>query len=86
MNFAIHPPEACTQPRQHCAWHNIDEPGGWRNCGECGHAYPTAGALRRTYRRMVWQVFAGEPLWRIWRCLTVRASRIDYCPLCAHDL
>ncbi len=83
---------------QHCAWHNVDEPLGETDylvCGECWHLYRTARDLRREYRRMMrgdwqheWLLFKDlrTSAWRrMWRYLTVRADRIHFCPLCAHD-
>ena len=71
----------------HCHWHNVDEPGtGYIGCGECGHLYRTACELRRAYRREVLRPSFGVPLrWRLWRVLTIRASRISFCQECIHD-
>lgn len=77
-----------------CYVHNVVEPvdGAYLVCFECGHVYPTAGALRRDYRREYWRVsgIAGAyppiPLWRRLRsAVTVRVSRVTFCPHCVHD-
>jgi len=84
--------EACDDT--HCHIHGVHEPadGAFLVCFECNHVYPTARALRRDYRRGYWESTAGsewgpaDPLWhRVWRVLTVRASRIDFCQHCTHD-
>lgn len=82
--------EACTD--WHCFSHNVDEPKtGWQLCAECMHVFPTARALRRDYRRTYWRHtrddrFGRVPLWyRLWRAATIRASRINHCPHCAHS-
>lgn len=77
----------------HCYAHGVDEPQtGWLVCGECGHVFPSAGALRRDYRREYWRIASMEgvsppiPLWRrIRTAATVRASRVTFCPHCLHD-
>lgn len=76
-----------------CYVHGVVEPaeGAWLVCFECGHVYPTAGALRREYRREYWRVacddrFGRIPLpRRVWRVLTVRASTVYFCQHCVHD-
>lgn len=77
----------------HCWIHDVDEAGtGWKVCGECGHVYPNARALRREYRREFWKASGDSWLGyrmplraRIWRVLTVRASRVDCCQHCLHS-
>ena len=76
-----------------CYVHNVSEPteGAFLVCFECGHAYRTAGALRRAYRREYWKVsrddrFDRTPFWRrLWRIFTVRTSQICFCQHCLHD-
>jgi len=96
MNLAIHLPEDCPDVRQHCSWHNIDEPeqpGDHRTCGECGHIYRTARDLRWAYIRSVWQdVRRPSPHFDLrdrWEYLigAVRRPAADqyFCPLCGHD-
>lgn len=64
----------------HCAFHHVDERGPAHIvCPECWHRYATARDLRRMYRRCM----AGVMPW--WRLVLVRASRLYFCPLCAHD-
>lgn len=65
---------------------------------ECCHVYPTARSLRRAMRRpflhRVWGLqgpwIKGNDLqnsWlrEAWTALTIRVSRIYFCPLCSHD-
>jgi len=90
MNLDIHLPEDCPDVRQHCSWHNIDEPqqpGDYRTCGECGHIYRTARDLRWAYRRDAWRMAYGYGDWLTYMlaALTVRASRILCCVYCGHD-
>lgn len=75
------PTDACAHC--HCHYHHVDEAGKtYRECYECGHAYPTARALRREHRRRV--PFRYYP--RTWLySLFTRADDITCCPLCAHD-
>lgn len=83
------PAEACDGT--HCHWHHVDEPAIepfyiW--CGECGHVYRSARELRREYRRQFWGISRrfGDPLWlRLWRVLSIRASKIYFCQFCIHD-
>ncbi|NEA21579.1 hypothetical protein [Actinomadura bangladeshensis] len=84
--------EECSET--HCYVHAVDEPnaGAYLVCFECNHAYPTARALRRDYRRGSWEASAAnehcraDRLWRrLWRVVTVRASRVRFCPHCIHD-
>lgn len=85
----------------HCYAHNVDEPAANAHtvCGECFHVFPTARALRRDHRRVLWQMrpLRGplpwhstpwqQSLWRyLYRLATVRTSQIWVCPHCAHDL
>jgi hypothetical protein len=94
---SVHDPTDACSPH-HCRSHNIDEPVvGMRYilCGECGHLYPTAGSLRRAYRRRLRQDPPRPHLrdnaynyglyhWlRLY--LSVRASRITFCQECSHD-
>ena len=78
-----------------------DDRGAYIACGECGHVYLTARSLRQAYRRMLREItkqprmeggyVLSLPLrmhsWyrRGWSRLTLRASRIYWCPECAHD-
>lgn len=82
--------DACAEV--HCWSHGIDEAAtGWKVCFECGHVYPSARALRRDYRREFWKASGDSWLGRmplrarLWRVLTVRASRIDFCQHCLHS-
>jgi len=75
--------------RWHCEIHGLAEQVDrrFRWCFECGHWYETPADLRRAYRReypepQTWREFAVA----VWRCLTVRASKIPFCPLCMHGL
>lgn len=85
MSIQHEPTDACLP--DHCHWHNVDEPGdGYILCPECGHLYRTARELRRAYRRQVLRPGFSVPLlWRLWRALTIRASRITFCQECIHD-
>ena len=48
--------EACLA--EHCAWHNVDEPGGsYVVCPECWHSYPSARSLRAAYRREAFKIY-----------------------------
>lgn len=91
-NFAVHDPTSeCGH--LHCAIHNVDELSypSYFTCGECGHVYPTARALRRAERRWQWHARKFDDGWRFgWidlalRLATVRVSRIASCALCSHD-
>lgn len=77
LNPNPHPPtDACAHC--HCYYHDVDEAGEtYIECYECGHAYPSKRALRRAHRDM--------PMHLWWRALLTPASRITYCPLCAHS-
>lgn len=80
------PTDACADV--HCYSCHLDESGaGYIVCLECGHIYRTARDLRRAYRREVLRRpgFGAPRWWRIWRALTVRASRITFCQECIHD-
>jgi hypothetical protein len=90
------PTEQCED--RHCYSHHEDEDaaGAYIVCGECGHVYPTARALRRRYRRMYWET-TGRSSWpdgfrsspgiirRLWRLASVRARSIHFCQHCIHD-
>lgn len=81
------PTDACNN--DHCYTHHVDEPGtGYIVCPECWHVYQTARELRREYRRnrpgIEWREWRWLPAY-LWRLLTVRASKIPFCPLCMHD-
>jgi len=79
----------------HCEIHQVDEPGsGYYGCGECYHLYPTAGSLRRAYRRRLRQdpprrLRGGESSYGLWGWLKlylfVRTDRITFCQECSHD-
>lgn len=94
MTYPHGPTNACSAV--HCHSCNVDEPGtGYITCPECGHLYRTAGALRRAYRRSVWERrrWAREVLsldglgWAevALRALTIRARDIHFCQECLHD-
>jgi hypothetical protein len=47
----------------HCYSHDVDElriGQPYIVCGECFHVYATAGALRRAYRRVMFEIAHGE--------------------------
>ncbi|WP_344952434.1 hypothetical protein [Actinomadura miaoliensis] len=71
----------------HCRAHDADEPGwGYLRCGSCRHLFRTARQMRRAYRRAYWQASGDLGLLRrLWDVWTVRANRVEFCPLCAHD-
>ncbi len=88
------PTQACE--RFHCYSHHEDEPTtGYVVCGECFHAYATAGELRRTYRRKLISLRRTTAHWpgferqgwasTLWRAATVRARDINFCQHCLHD-
>lgn len=70
-----HQQEACYGSREHCCWHDVDEPdqGAFRCCLECRHVYRTVHDL----------VAAWDSEWPAWRCgpwdLPVG------CAYCGHD-
>lgn len=82
-----------------CFWCGEEHQGrGYRWCGECWHLYPTARSLRRAMRRpylhRLWGLqrpfLKGNDLengwfYDLWAALTIRVSRIYFCPLCSHD-
>jgi hypothetical protein len=86
--------------RWHCWTHNVDEMRigkPYLVCGECGHVFQTARALRKARRATMRSIYLGELRHaRTWRSLwlglrgtlslyTRRADKIYHCPLCAHD-
>ncbi|MGI5162744.1 hypothetical protein ACQEU3_47060 [Spirillospora sp. CA-253888] len=74
--------------RVHCHIHHTDEPDGWLNCLECGHAWPSPRAVRRDHRRIWVRMFArrAATVAGLLRALTIRADQITACPHCSHDL
>lgn len=85
----------------HCVIHGVDEgrfgEGGYLRCGECGHLYASAGALKRAYRRVLWSMIKdggwrwvrtpfNPGLWDLVRgFLFRRVKDIYFCQFCIHD-
>lgn len=65
----------------HCYWHNVDEPaeGAYRVCGECGHVYRTAEALRAAFMDELAPDLGDLP------GMPPLADEILGCPMCLHD-
>lgn len=99
-NLARHEPsEACIG--EHCHSCNLDEPPApaYIVCGECGHVYRNARALRQAWRRTdlrtrwmansgpgsSWRFRIAEIVFAVPLLVTVRAGRIYDCPKCGHD-
>jgi hypothetical protein len=98
-------PDAYRLSQQHeasddCWSHNVDEMRigtPYIVCGECGHVYQSARALRKARRATMRGIYLGSlrhandwmPFWQSIRgavsLYTRRAKRIYHCPLCAHD-
>lgn len=78
----------------HCYIHHVDESsdGAYLICFECNHVYRRKRDLRRDWRVCYWQYsskafgLTGDRWYkRIWRVLTVRATKIHVCQHCTHD-
>ncbi len=73
----------------HCWSHDVDERliVPYKRCRECGHRFRTERQLRRDHQANMREL---RDIWwrrylRMWLAATTTASRIRFCPHCAHD-
>jgi hypothetical protein len=88
-----HDTEDCKSPKDHCFFHNEDEPiteTSYKVCGECFHVFQKAEELIKEYERVESEI--NKPGLKIIEFLDPPAKdsvfktlSIHSCPFCSHD-